>query len=162
MYLKETPMPEIAWLESAARKVIDPRLQVMRPSEIRYDWLEEPVRELIWLLNHSGVVETLGSCGGHPDEEPEWRSRRGNTAFVLLHVLDEAGWRSLALAIAVAIQRLPGATLTVSFDHEAQVQIAASTWLSAGLRRRVLDAALGRAAAAVAGWSVEAAGIAGD
>lgn len=154
-------MGAIAWLEAAARKEIDPQRQIMRPAEIRYELLEEPVRALVAALNTTSAVETLGSCGGHPFEHPG-RHARGRTAFVLLHVLEESGWREVALAIASAVQLIDGAILTVTFDHEAQLRLEVDADLDAEERRSLLDVVLAAAACAVENFGSWAGGLAAD
>jgi len=137
----------------------------MRPSEISYELLEAPVRDLVRALNASGVAETLGSCGGHPFEVPTGAPsaiRRTHTAYVLLHVLDEEGWRDLALAVACTVQRVPRLSMSVTFDHEAQLWLTVEPHLAPIVRRGILDDGLNSAAAAVTRWVRSEASLSGD
>jgi hypothetical protein len=101
----------------------------------------------VWALNFSGVVETLCSCAGHPFTYPaDIRSSR--ESYVLLHVLDQEGWRALAIEIAEAIRALPYVTLTLTFTHEAQMRLEVPAEFAPLVRRALLDASLDAAASA--------------
>ena len=42
-------------------------------SDVPYDELDPPIRELVLVLNEEfGGIETIGSCGGHEDGLPPW------------------------------------------------------------------------------------------
>jgi hypothetical protein len=146
---------EIAWLDDAVAKEIDLSRRIMRPGEIRYDLLDPQVRDLVRALNDSGVVETLWSCAGHPLDEDQTLSA-ACSATVLLHVLDKAGWRQAALAIAQHVRVLAGVAMTVTFEHEAQLRFTVPEWLAPAWRRMLLDAALEAAACALREWSANA------
>ena len=45
--------------------------QAMHPWFMDYERLEPGIRELVWTLNQTDLVETLSSCEGHP-ELPDW------------------------------------------------------------------------------------------
>jgi hypothetical protein len=154
-------MGEIAWLEGATNRDIDPHRRIMRPTEIRYELLEPQARGLVRALNDTGVVETLWSCAGHPLEDDR-RLSSAYTDAVLLHVLDEACWRDAALAIAHAVRSLAGVTMAVSFDHEAQLRFAVPMWLEPVGRRTLLDATLDAAERALRDWSIAAAPAAAE
>lgn len=158
-------MADVLWLEAAARRRIDPRVQVMHPAEIDYNLLEEPVRDFVRALNTTAVVETLGSCGGHPFEAASGApsiERRAHSAYVLLHVLDESGWRDLALAIAGDMRSIPGLSMSVTFDHEAQLRLVVEPRLRPIVRRVLLDQSLAGAAGAVMRWKRCGESLAGD
>ena len=57
-------------------------VQAMHPWFLDYERLEPGIRELVWTLNQTGLVETLSSCEGHP-ELPDWWETTGGTAYVL-------------------------------------------------------------------------------
>ncbi|MFN8559418.1 MAG: hypothetical protein U0531_19465 [Dehalococcoidia bacterium] len=144
-------MAAITWLDSACARPADPYCRIMRPSEIRYELLEAPVRELVRALNVSGVVETLNSCGGHTESEPS-TAAHARSAFVTVHVLDDLRWRAVALAMAAAVRVQPSVSMSISFDHQAEVRFWVPEWAEPRDRRRLLDRALAGATNAVRSW----------
>ena len=70
------------WFKQAVLRPTFSDVQVMHPWFLDYDQLEPGVRELVWTLNQTDLVETLSSCEGHP-EFPDWWEITGGTAYVL-------------------------------------------------------------------------------
>ena len=59
------------WFKQAVLNTTFADVQAMHPWFLDYANLEPGVRELVWTLNQTDMVETLSSCEGHP-ELPYW------------------------------------------------------------------------------------------
>ncbi len=79
------------WFKRAVLHPTFADVQAMHPWFLNYEQLEPGVRELVWTLNQTDLVETLSSCEGHP-EWPEWWEITGGTAYVLCLVLSPSKW----------------------------------------------------------------------
>ena len=65
--------------------------QAMHPWFLDYEQLEPGIRELVWTLNQTDLVETLSSCEGHPELQ-DWWDITGGTAYVLCLVTSPGNW----------------------------------------------------------------------
>ena len=79
------------WFKRAVLRPTFAAAQVMHPWFLNYEQLEPGVRELVWTLNQTDMVETLSSCEGHP-ELPDWWESTGGTAYVLCMVTSSDRW----------------------------------------------------------------------
>ena len=79
------------WFKRAVLRPTFAGVQAMHPWFLDYDQLEPGVRELVWTLNQTDLVETLTSCEGHP-ESPDWWEITGGTAYVLCLVTNPDQW----------------------------------------------------------------------
>ena len=79
------------WFKRAVLRRTFPDVQAMHPWFLDYAQLEPGVRELVWTLNQTDLVETLSSCEGHP-ELPDWWETTGGTAYVLCLVTSPSRW----------------------------------------------------------------------
>ncbi len=79
------------WFKQAVLRPTFPDVQAMHPWFLDYEQLEPGVRELVWTLNQTDIVETLSSCEGHP-ELPYWWEDTGGTAYVLCLVTNPSRW----------------------------------------------------------------------
>ena len=79
------------WFKRAVLRPTFADVQAMHPWFLDYERLEPGVRELVWTLNQTGLVETLSSCEGHP-ELPDWWEATGGTAYVLCMVISPSRW----------------------------------------------------------------------
>ena len=69
------------WFKRAVLRPTFANVQAMHPWFLDYEQLEPGIRELVWTLNQTDLVETLTSCEGHP-ESPDWWEITGGTAYV--------------------------------------------------------------------------------
>ncbi|MBM3934144.1 MAG: hypothetical protein FJ319_07565 [SAR202 cluster bacterium] len=72
----------------------DPDVQIMHPWFIDYRLLDAPVRDLVWAMNHTGMVETLCSCGGHT-ESAEWVEDGVFAAYVQYKQVKPRAWATV-------------------------------------------------------------------
>ena len=79
------------WFKRAVLRPTFADVQAMHPWFLDYEQLEPGVKELVWTLNQTDLVETLSSCEGHP-ELPEWWETTGGTAYVLCLVTSPSQW----------------------------------------------------------------------
>ncbi len=79
------------WFKRAVLRPVFAEVQAMHPWFLDYDQLEPGVRDLVWSLNQTDLVETLTSCEGHP-ELPYWWETTGGTAYVLYLVTNPGRW----------------------------------------------------------------------
>ena len=79
------------WFKRAVLRPTFADVQAMHPWFLDYEQLEPGVRELVWTLNQTDLVETLSSCEGHP-ELPDWWETTGGTAYVLCLVTKPGQW----------------------------------------------------------------------
>ena len=102
------------------RAVLLPTLadvQAMHPWFLNYEQLEPGVRELVWSLNQTGLVETLSSCEGHP-ELPYWWETTGGTAYVLCLVTSPDEWPRVLHRLQQLAQGWEKVQLTIQDDRE--------------------------------------------
>ena len=79
------------WFKQAVLRPTFADVQAMHPWFLDYEHLEPGIRELVWTLNQTDLVETLSSCEGHP-ELPDWWEATGGTAYVLCLVTSPSRW----------------------------------------------------------------------
>ena len=79
------------WFKRAVLRPTFADVQAMHPWFLNYEQLEPGIRELVWTLNQTDLVETLSSCEGHP-ELSYWWETTGGTAYVLYLVNSPARW----------------------------------------------------------------------
>ena len=79
------------WFKRAVLRPTYADVQAMHPWFLDYEHLEPGIRELVWTLNQTDLVETLSSCEGHP-ELPYWWETTGGTAYVLYLVTSPSQW----------------------------------------------------------------------
>lgn len=72
-------------------------MRLMHPWFIDYQQVEEPIRRLVWILNNTGLVETLDSCGGHPEDD-YWTDNFGR-AYILFRIIDRGAWAHIRAAV---------------------------------------------------------------
>ena len=91
--------------------------QAMHPWFLDYERLEPRIRELVWTLNQTDLVETLSSCEGHP-ELPDWWETTGGTAYVLCLVNDPKEWDWVMHRLRKLAQDWKDVQLIVRDDRE--------------------------------------------
>jgi hypothetical protein len=79
------------WFKRAVLVPAPPDVQLMHPWFMDYDILEPGIKDLVWALNQTDLVETLSSCEGHPDSREWWDS--GGAAHVLYRVNRPTRWK---------------------------------------------------------------------
>ena len=79
------------WFKQAVLRSTFADVQAMHPWFLDYEQLEPGIRELVWTLNQTDLVETLSSCEGHP-ELPDWWEATDGTAYVLCLVTSPIQW----------------------------------------------------------------------
>ena len=105
------------WFKQAVLRPTFPDVQVMHPWFMNYDQLEPGIRELVWTLNQTDLVETLTSCEGHP-EMPEWWEETGGTAYVQCLVTNPSGWNEALDRLRHLAQDWEEVQLVVQGDRE--------------------------------------------
>ena len=105
------------WFKQAVLRPTFPDVQVMHPWFMNYDQLEPGIRELVWTLNQTDLVETLTSCEGHP-EMPEWWEETGGTAYVQCLVTNPGGWNEALDRLRQLAQDWEEVQLVVQGDRE--------------------------------------------
>ena len=115
----------------------------MHPWFLDYELLEPGVRELVWTLNQTDLVETLSSCEGHP-ELPDWWETTGGTAHVLCVVTNPSQWDRVLHQLRQLAQDWKEVQLIVRGDREQWLgfQVSHSQPESA---RSALDQAISQA-----------------
>ena len=91
--------------------------QAMHPWFMDYEQLEPGIRELVWTLNQTDLVETLSSCEGHP-ELPDWWETTGGTAYVLCLVNNSKEWDWVTHRLRQLAQDWQDVQLIVRDDRE--------------------------------------------
>ena len=134
------------WFKRAVLRPGFPDVQAMHPWFLDYEQLEPGVRELVWTLNQTDLVETLSSCEGHP-EVPDWWEITGGTAYVLCLVTRPSQWDRVLHRLRQLAQGWQEVQLIVRDDPEQSEQ-----WLGFQVRhaqpesaRNALDQAIGQA-----------------
>ena len=105
------------WFKRAVLRPTFPDVQAMHPWFLDYEKLEPGVRELVWTLNQTDLVETLSSCEGHP-ELPDWWETTGGTAYVLCLVTSPSQWDRVLHRLRQLAQDWKDVQLIVRDDQE--------------------------------------------
>ena len=131
------------WFKRAVLRPTFADVQAMHPWFLNYEQLEPGVRELVWTLNQTDLVETLSSCEGHP-ELPDWWEATGGTAYVLCAVTNPSRWDRVLDQLRQLAQDWKDVQLTVQGDREQWLgfQVTRTQPESA---RNALDEAIGQA-----------------
>lgn len=134
------------WFKRATLRPTFADAQAMHPWFLEYQRLEPGVKELVWTLNQTDLVETLSSCQGHP-EMPEWWETTGGTAYVLHLVINPSRWEQVLEQLQQLAKSWTDVELLVRNDEESREQ-----WLAFQVRygppeacRAALDKAIGQA-----------------
>ena len=134
------------WFKRAVLLPTFADVQAMHPWFLDYEQLEPGVKELVWTLNQTDLVETLSSCEGHP-EFPEWWETTGGTAYVLCLVINPSQWDRVLHRLQQLAQDWKDVQLIVRDDPEQWEQ-----WLGFQVShtrpesaRNALDQAIGQA-----------------
>ncbi len=133
------------WFKRAVLRPTFADVQAMHPWFLDYELLEPGVRELVWTLNQTDLVETLSSCEGHP-ELPDWWEATGGTAYVLFVVTNPSGWDRALSRLRQLAQDWEDVQLIVQGDRDREqwlgFQVSRAQPESA---RKALDHAIGQA-----------------
>ena len=105
------------WFKRAVLLRTIPDAQAMHPWFLDYEHLEPGIRELVWTLNQTDLVETLSSCEGHP-ELPDWWETTGGTAYVLCLVNSPSQWDWVMHRLRKLARDWEGVQLIVKDDRE--------------------------------------------
>ena len=105
------------WFKQAVLRPTFADAQAMHPWFLDYEQLEPGVRELVWTLNQTDLVETLTSCEGHP-ELPDWWETTGGTAYVLCLVTSPSQWERVLDQLRQLAQDWRDVQLVVQGDRE--------------------------------------------
>ncbi len=105
------------WFKRAVLRPTFADVQAMHPWFLDYEQLEPGVRELVWTLNQTDLVETLSSCEGHP-ELPDWWEATGGTAYVLYLVTSPGQWDRVLHQLRKLAQDWKSVQLIVQGDRE--------------------------------------------
>ncbi len=131
------------WFKRAVLRPTFADAQAMHPWFLNYDQLEPGIRDLVWTLNQTDLVETLSSCEGHP-ELPGWWEATGGTAYVLCLVTSPNQWDPVLHHLQQLAQDWKEVQLIVQDDREQwlgfQVNRAQPEYA-----RNVLDQAMSQA-----------------
>ena len=134
------------WFKRAVLRPTLADVQAMHPWFLDYQHLEPGVRELVWALNQTDLVETLSSCEGHP-EMPYWWEATGGTAHVLYLVTRPSQWERVLHQLRQLAQAWKDVQLIVRDDPDDREQ-----WLAFRVSpaqpesaRSALDKAIGQA-----------------
>ena len=105
------------WFKRAVLRPTFADVQAMHPWFLDYEHLEPGIRELVWTLNQTDLVETLSSCEGHP-ELPYWWETTGGTAYVLCLVISPSQWDRVLDQLRQLAQGWKDVQLLVREDRE--------------------------------------------
>ena len=131
------------WFKRAVLRPTFPDAQAMHPWFLNYEQLEPGVRDLVWTLNQTDLVETLSSCEGHP-EMPEWWETTGGTAYVLCLVTSPSGWNRVLDQLRRMAEDWKDVELIVQGDREQWLGFQVS-YAEPASARNTLDQAIGQA-----------------
>ena len=131
------------WFKRAVLRPTFPDVQAMHPWFLGYEHLEPGVRELVWTLNQTDLVETLSSCEGHP-ESPDWWETTGGTAYVLCLVTSPSRWNRVLDQLRQLAQDWKDVQLIVRGGREQWLGFQASH-AQPESARNVLDQAISQA-----------------
>ena len=109
------------WFKRAVLRSTFSDVQAMHPWFLDYEQLEPGVRDLVWTLNQTDLVETLSSCEGHP-ELPDWWEATGGTACVLCLVTSPSQWDRVLHRLRHLAQDWKDVQLIVRDDWEDSEQ----------------------------------------
>ena len=109
------------WFKQAVLNTTFADVQAMHPWFLDYANLEPGVRELVWTLNQTDMVETLSSCEGHP-EVPYWWEESGGTAYVLCRVTSHGEWNQLLHRLRQLAQHWQHVQLIIEDDIDQSEQ----------------------------------------
>ena len=109
------------WFKRAVLRPTFADVQAMHPWFLDYQHLEPGVRELVWTLNQTDLVETLSSCEGHP-ELPYWWETTGGTAYVLYLVTRPSQWERVLHQLRQLAQAWEDVRLIVQDDPDDREQ----------------------------------------
>ena len=109
------------WFKQAVLLPTLPDVQAMHPWFLDYEQLEPGVRELVWTLNQTDLVETLSSCEGHP-ELSYWWEDTGGTAYVLCLVTNPSRWDRMLHQLRQLAQDWNDVQLIVQGEEDDQEQ----------------------------------------
>ena len=105
------------WFKQAVLRTTFADAQAMHPWFLEYERLEPGVRELVWTLNQTDLVETLTSCEGHP-EDLYWWETTGGTAYVLCNVTSPRRWNRVLRQLRELAEGWKDVKLIVQGDQE--------------------------------------------
>ena len=109
------------WFKQAVLRPTFADVQAMHPWFLDYEQLEPGIRELVWTLNQTDLVETLSSCEGHP-ELPDWWETTDGTAYVLCLVTSPNQWGRVLHQLRQLAQDWEDVQLIVQDDMEQSEQ----------------------------------------
>ena len=128
------------WFKRAVLRPTFADVQAMHPWFLNYEQLEPGVRELVWTLNQTDMVETLSSCEGHP-EFPDWWEATGGTAYVLCLVTSPSRWNRVLQQLRELAQDWKEVQLIVRGSREQWLGFQVSP-AEPELARNALDQAI--------------------
>ena len=131
------------WFKRAVLRPTFPDVQAMHPWFLDYEQLEPGVKELVWTLNQTDLVETLSSCEGHP-ELPDWWEATGGTAYVLYLVTSPSRWDGVLHQLRQLAEGWKDVELIVQGDREQWLGFQVSHAQPESVRN-TLDLAIGQA-----------------
>ena len=131
------------WFKQAVLRPTFADVQAMHPWFMDYEQLEPGVKELVWTLNQTDLVETLSSCEGHP-ELPDWWEATGGTAYVLYLVTSPNRWDRVLHELRQQAQHWKNVQLLVQGDREQWLGFQASHAQPESVRN-ALDQAISQA-----------------
>ena len=129
------------WFKRAVLVPAPPDVQLMHPWFMDYDVLEPGIKDLVWALNQTDLVETLSSCEGHPDSPEWWNS--GGVAHVLYRVNRPTRWKRMLQRIQDQSQGWCDVELVVEGRREQWLRFGVQSGLPDRVRR-ALDEAIGQ------------------
>ena len=131
------------WFKRAVLRPTFADVQAMHPWFLDYQQLEPGVREFVWTLNQTDMVETLSSCEGHP-EFPDWWEATGGTAYVLCLVTSPSRWNRVLQQLRQLAQDWKDVQLIVRGSREQWLGFQVSR-IQPESARNALDQAIGQA-----------------
>ncbi|MCE2404678.1 MAG: hypothetical protein J4F43_05930 [Dehalococcoidia bacterium] len=131
------------WFKQAVLRPTFADVQAMHPWFLDYEQLEPGVRELVWTLNQTDLVETLSSCEGHP-ELPDWWETTGGTAYALCLVTSPRRWDRVVHQLRHLAQDWEEVQLIVRGGREQSLGFQ-DTHAQPESARNALDQAIGQA-----------------
>ena len=131
------------WFKRAVLRPTFADVQAMHPWFLDYQQLEPGVREFVWTLNQTDMVETLSSCEGHP-EFPDWWEATGGTAYVLCLVTSPSRWNRVLQQLRQLAQDWKDVQLIVRGSREQWLGFQVSR-IQPESARNALDQAISQA-----------------
>ena len=105
------------WFKRAVLRQTFANVQAMHPWFMDYEQLEPGIRELVWTLNRTDLVETLTSCEGHPESQ-DWWETTGGAAYVLCLVTSPRRWERVVAELRQMAQGWTEVELIVQGSRE--------------------------------------------